>query len=409
MVQAIAWLLLLAQLPAAALLLARLLQGPTRRPPLQPRSPDPSLAQSVSVVVPTLNEVHRLQPCLEGLCQQGPALAEILVVDSRSTDGTPDLVRAAQAQEPRLQLLTDDPLPPGWVGRPWALHSGFLATSPDSRWILGIDADTLPHPQLVESLVAEAEAAGYDMVSLAPRFILKFPGEWWLQPALLLTLIYRFGPAGGGPQPAAEDSQDRVMANGQCCLTRRSLLQSLGGYHCARDSFCDDVTLARKAAAAGAKVGFWDGSQLLKVRMYEGFGETWREWGRSLDLKDAAQPAQVWGDWLLLLLVQALPLPLLLFLGAIAWQASPGTLLAPGLGSPTLVALLGLNGLLVFARWALLFGIAPAYDFSQSQSLGPLPAHLLFWLSPLADGLAVARIFQSSLVRPTQWRGRQYS
>jgi len=386
--------LLAAQLPAAALLLSRLLQGPTRRPPLKPRLGLPQQAGLVSVVVPTLNEVERLQPCLDGLGQQGAELREILVVDSRSQDGTPELVQAAQTQEPRLQLLTDDPLPPGWVGRPWALHSGFLASSSDSRWVLGIDADTQPHPQLVASLVAEAEAAGYDMVSLAPRFILKFPGEWWLQPALLLTLIYRFGPAGSG------NGADRVMANGQCFLTRRSLLADLDGYSSARDSFCDDVTLARNAAAAGAKVAFWDGSKLIKVRMYEGFGETWREWGRSLDLKDAAARGQVWGDWVLLLLVQALPLWLLL-LGLGAW--------GQGLAGLPLALLLGLNGGLLLARLGLLAAIAPSYDFSQSQHLGPFPAHALFWLSPLADGLAVARIFQSSLRRPKQWRGRNYA
>jgi dolichol-phosphate mannosyltransferase len=176
-------------------------------------------------------------------------------------------------------------------------------------------------------------------------------------------------------------------------------LESLGGYSSARDSFCDDVTLARNAAAQGAKVAFWDGSKLIKVRMYEGFGETWREWGRSLDLKDAAQRGQVWGDWLLLLLVQALPLPILL-LSLWAIQA--------GYGSGMMALWLGLNGFLLVVRWALLWAIAPSYDFSQSARIGPFPAHLLFWLSPLADGLAVARIFWSSWRRPQQWRGRMY-
>ncbi|NJR70929.1 MAG: glycosyltransferase [Synechococcales cyanobacterium CRU_2_2] len=350
------------------------------------------------MVVPTLNEVHRLQPCLDGLSHQTDEVREILVVDSRSTDGTPALVKAAQVNDSRIKLLTDDPLPPGWIGRPWALHNGFLGSSPSSHWILGIDADTQPQPQLVASLVAEAEAASYDLVSLAPQFILKSAGEWWLQPALLLTLIYRFGPAGGKNE--GENGPDRVMANGQCFLMRRSLLEALNGYTSAKASFCDDVTLARNAAAAGAKVGFWDGSRLIKVRMYEGFAETWREWGRSLDLKDAAHTGQVWGDGALLLLVQALPLPLVLGCAGLFWHQA--------LDSPMLWGLWGLNGILLLARLGL-WGDRPSYDFSQSQRLGPFPAHLLFWLSPLADGLAVLRIAQSSLTRPKQWRGRSYS
>jgi dolichol-phosphate mannosyltransferase len=122
---------------------------------------------------------------------------------------------------------------------------------------LGIDADTQPQPGLVAALAKVMEQEDFDLVSLAPRFILKQAGEFWLQPALLITLVYRFGPA-GSPSGAAQ----RVMANGQCFMVRRTLLEQLDGYRAASTSFCDDVTLARYAAAQGAKVGFWDGSRL---------------------------------------------------------------------------------------------------------------------------------------------------
>jgi dolichol-phosphate mannosyltransferase len=36
------------------------------------------------------------------------------------------------------------------------------------------------------------------------------------------------------------------------------------------------------------------------------------EWGRSLDLKDAASSAQIWGDLWLLLAVQGLSVPIIL-------------------------------------------------------------------------------------------------
>jgi dolichol-phosphate mannosyltransferase len=291
------------QLPMVAVLLSRLVRGPFRRPPLAPAQPTLDQLGTVSVVVPTLNEAERLRPCLEGLTQQGYELREVLVVDSRSTDGTQAVVQEYQASDPRLRLLEDDPLPPGWVGRPWALDYGFRHTASASTWVLGIDADTQPQPGLIAALVGAMERDGYDLVSLAPRFILKQPGEFWLQPALLMTLVYRFGPAG-----SASDSPQRVMANGQCFMVRRSLLDQLGGYQLASASFCDDVTLARCAAAQGANVGFWDGSRLLKVRMYEGMAETWREWGRSLDLKDAASSTQIWWDWLFLVLVQGVAL-----------------------------------------------------------------------------------------------------
>lgn len=403
------FILLLLQLPAVAIWLSRLASGPTRKPPLTPKTLLGDRLGAVGVMVPTLNEVHRLTPCLTGLTRQAHEVRSIVVVDSRSQDGTQELVQSFAERDPRVRLLEDDPLPTNWVGRPWALHNGYryfcaedCAEDLDSEamessqekprlapveWILGIDADTQPQPGLVASLLAEAETEGYDLVSLSPRFILKYPGELLLQPALLMTLLYRFGPT-GSPSPSPE----RVMANGQCLLVRRSVLQAIDGYDCARRSFCDDVTLAREVARRGYRVAFWDGCQLLKVRMYDGAAETWREWGRSLDLKDASSWGQTWSDVWLLWMLQGLPLPLLLGSGFVSLPATPLT-----------AVLLGVNGLLLLIRVALGWAIASSYDRTQAQGAW------LFWLSPLADPLAALRISLSALHRPTHWRGRVYS
>lgn len=384
-------LLLSLQLPATVILLSRLLKGPQRRSPLTTQTPTPDQIGKVGVVVPTLNEVQRLSPCLAGLSQQSYELQQIVVVDSNSQDGTRELVRAAQTKEPRLQLITDPPLPPLWVGRPWALHQGFLHLQQQPSpvdWVLGIDADTQPQPGLIASLLQVAEAEGYDLISLSPQFILKTPGEWWLQPALLMTLLFRFDPAGINP-----DAPETVMANGQCFLCRREVLAKLDGYSTAKSSFCDDVTLARNLAAQGFKVGFIDGAKVIKVRMYEGMAETWREWGRSLALKDASSPSKLFHDCWLLLAVQGLPL-----ISVIVGSFTPRVSLITQLWWD-------LNWFLVMIRVALLAAIAPSYDGRKtSPSNG-----LAFLLSPLADPLAFLRIILSALSRPKRWRGRNYA
>ena len=304
---ALSLILLIFQGVATLILLSRLLPGAKRRSPLEPQPKPPEDAGKVSVIIPTLNEAERITPCLQGLSLQGKALREVIVVDSYSQDATPTIVKERAKRDSRFRLINDPPLPPGWIGRPWALHNGFLNSSAQSEWILGVDADTQPQAGLINSLLTVAKAEGYDLISLAPQFILKYPGEWWLQPALLVTLLYRFDSAG-----VDANNAERVMANGQCFFCRRKVLETIAGYTSAANSFCDDVTLARYIAACGYRVGFLDGSKVIKVRMYEGAKETWQEWGRSLDLKDAASVGQVWGDWFFLLLVQGLPLLLLI-------------------------------------------------------------------------------------------------
>lgn len=381
--------LIVIQVPAALIMLSRIFKGAIRHPPIKPQNPTPDMLGKVSVVVPTLNEAQRISPLIAGLTRQTYEVREIIVVDSNSKDGTPDLVKAASIQDPRFSLITDDPLPDGWVGRPWALHNGFLHSSETSEWFLGMDADTQPSPKLVSSLVQTAISQGYDLVSLSPQFILKYGGECWLQPALLMTLLYRFESAGVDAQ-----APQRVMANGQCYLCRRSVLTSVGGYTSAKSSFCDDVTLARNIATAGFKVGFLDGAKVLKVRMYEGALQTWHEWGRSLDLKDASSRAQTWSDLWLLASVQGLPLSIVLsyFVFKVPFDSSFSFVLL----------LLILNVFLVLVRFGMLFAIAPSYDLSQAKGAW------LFWLSPLADPLAVVRILLSAVNTPREWRGRKY-
>ena len=118
------------------------------------------------------------------------------------------------------------------------------------------------------------------------------------------------------------------------------------------------------------------------------------EWGRELDLKDAASGAQIWGDLWLLLAVQGLPVPIVLcylLFGSLPPVAVFGHFW-----------LLGLNVFLVAVREALCLAIAPSYDTTGASG------KWLFWLSPLADPLAFLRILMDALNQPTQWRGRKY-
>lgn len=375
-------LLALVQGVALGLLVARLLPGRRRRPPVSPR-PDASAAEGdVTVVVAALDEAHRIQPCLDGLAAQGSVVREILVVDSGSTDATPELVRAAAARDPRIVLLRDPPLPAGWVGKVWALQHAL--THARGEWVLGIDADTTPQPGCVGGALAAARAGGYDAASFAPRFRIDSAAERWLQPALLVTIVYRFGAAGTDVNP------ERMMANGQCFLARRAVLLAHGGYEVARASFADDVTLARALARAGRRVGFLDGSRLYDVRAYTSAREAWREWGRSLDLKDATTRLRQWTDVLFLLVVQGTPLVALL---ALATRALGGASLPAG-GAALLVT----SGALLAVRVLLQFALAGSYAVRG----------VAFWLSPSADPLAAIRILLSTLRRPTRWRSREY-
>ncbi len=373
--------LVIAQAAALLVLIGRLRGGRNRAPPVEPL-PTGLVDTSVSVLLPTLNEGHRIARCLEGLHRQGAPLSEVIVIDSGSTDDTVRQVEAVRARDGRFRVIDDRPLPSGWIGKVWALERGRALAK--GEWVLGVDADTQPVPGLVAGVVAAARRYQLDVASFSPPFAGMTPAEQWVQPAILTTLIYRTGAAGGqGTAP------DRVLANGQCFLARRTVLDAGGGYAPARRSFSDDVTLARHYAAQGYRVGFLDGSRLYRVRSYESLRQMWREWGRSIDLRDSTTR---WGlvlDIAFLTLVQAIPLPIVVALALGRSGAMPNVITVMGV----------VNGCLLLIRVLILAALRHSYDRPG----------LPFWLSPLADPLAVLRVAISAVRRPTRWRGREYS
>ena len=373
--------LLAAQLVALVVVCVRLAPGRNREPMIEPDVRADGVSDtSVSVVVPVRNEAERIAPCLRGLRAQGRPLTEVIIVDGHSTDGTPALIAAAAALDARIRRLDEPPRPAASVGRPWAIAAGCAAAR--GEWVMVVDADTAPQPGMVASAVSAARRLELDVVSFAPRIVAPGAGARWLQPAFLTTLVYRFGPAGGVATDPA-----RVMANGQCLLIRRSLLERVGGYAVAADSYCDDIRIARHLAEHGARVAFLDGPRLLDVVMYPTGRETWRAWPRSLNMRDASSLRWRWLDALVLMLAQGLPLPMLLFLALRAESLDVARWVLAGL--------VAVNGALLLVR--LLLAVATAHSFARRG--------LPYWLAPLADPFAVLRVVETMVRRPREWRG----
>jgi dolichol-phosphate mannosyltransferase len=329
---------------------------------------------SVSIIVPVLNEVHRLGACLDGLLRQGPEVREIIVVDGGSSDGTQALVAGYARRDARVRLDDVAPVPAGWNGKAWGLERG-LHASGASRWMLGIDADVRVAPQLTASLVAHAERRGLEALSIATEQDVTGPVYAALHAAMLTTLVYRMGPPGRVARRLAA-----VQANGQCFLATREALLAIDGFAPARASRCEDVTVARALVASGRAIGFYAADGLASVRMYDGACELWRNWPRSLVLRDRYDGGCI--GLLDVALLQSLPLVILV----------------------TLVALPRSRTGLALVVNAVLFGLRIALTAATSQAYARRSAGL--WLSPFVDVPVILALAASALRRRHVWRGR---
>lgn len=98
----------------------------------------PDAEDLVSVVIPARNEEASIGACLDSVLRQTRRSLEVIVVDGESTDATREIVRAAQARDPRVTLLT---APNRSI--PASLNRGLETAR--GRWFVRVDAHaTIP-------------------------------------------------------------------------------------------------------------------------------------------------------------------------------------------------------------------------------------------------------------------------
>ncbi|MGE3345352.1 MAG: glycosyltransferase family 2 protein [Vicinamibacterales bacterium] len=115
----------------------------------------------LTATVITLNEARHIQDCLASLAFAD----EVIVVDSGSTDGTPELARTAGARV----------IERGWPG--YSAQKDFAASQATHDWILSVDADERVTPALAEEVQRAAAAPGDHAGFRVPRVTFHL-GRW---------------------------------------------------------------------------------------------------------------------------------------------------------------------------------------------------------------------------------------
>jgi chlorobactene glucosyltransferase len=348
-------------------------QMPRLGPP--PEAPPPGSGPLVSVILAARNEEADLGAALDGLLAQSYAPLEILVVDGGSTDRTREV---ALARGPRVRLLEEPPLPPGWVGKNWACDAGYRASL--GEYLLFTDADMRYQPTVVQATLAWARSEAADLVTLAPQVEVRSFWEKVILPFYVqLVLTYFRTPR------VNVDRSRAAMANGQFTLVRRDAYESVGGHEAIRGFVLEDVALARRLRAAGKRLRVAWAPELLETRMYRDRHEMFE--GLKKNVHDtrfsAARQAGFLAGLIGLFLLPLAVLPIGLWSGSIV-----------------LVALGAFVYLAWFAKHALF-----ARAIGMDAACG-----LLF---PLAVGFYVALIGASIADglrgRPVAWKGRVYA
>jgi hypothetical protein len=348
--------------------------------------PDPP---KVSLVVAAKDEQHNIEACVRSLSAQDYPNLEILIVDDRSADRTPEIVENLAAGDLRLRLIRVTELPPGWFGKAHAVHTGLAAATGD--WFCLTDADCVFHnPRLVSAAVARAEADGAGLLSLMP--LVEMP-RWWqklTEPLNCGLLLLAFNPLKlNNPADAAGAAFAGFM------LIRRSAHQAFGGHTAVASTLGEDVELGRRAKAAGCKLIVGRHDRLFTTAAYPTPAANFRGWSRVL-YAALVTPGAVIAQLLLVLTLGLGPQVLAVAVGA-ALLAGAADLDDPPTARLSAVAAAGaLLQILCTARFYRLCGAPGRYAWLYLPAAAWQFAILLHALGRFRSGSAL------------DWRGTTY-
>ncbi len=269
--------------------------------PLLDGSPGP--LPFLSIVVPARNEERSIERCVRSLLGQRDLDFELIVVDDRSSDATPAILGRLAGEFSRLSVVRGEPLPAGWVGKPWALHQGAAVARGD--WLLFTDADSVHAPRGAASALWFARFIGADALSLATYQELGTFWERALLPSILGMVLFACGSLAQINDPS---DTKHALANGQYVLVSREALDALGGHAALKGEIAEDLAFARLIKADGRyRFILAGGEELARVRMYHSAGEIWQGFTKNVFIGGNGNLVNLFGGAFYLLAISAFP------------------------------------------------------------------------------------------------------
>ena len=222
----------------------------------------------ISVCVPARNEARGIRACLTSLLNQNYPEFEVIAVNDHSTDATGEIIQSLADEFPNLVSLDGQALPPGWLGKPYALHQAVQQAKGDH--LIFTDADPVFQPHALTTAVHTMAVRDLDMLTLMPGT--KF-GSFWeraVQPVIFgfIASLSRFKKINSPDHTTA-------MGFGAFIMVKKAAYERIGGHESVKHEVLEDVMLAKRAKKAGCKLLAADAKSLFSIRMYHSLKEIW--------------------------------------------------------------------------------------------------------------------------------------
>lgn len=245
---------------------------------LTPTEPVDSEKPLIDVIVPARNEQADVGTAVRSILAQQRVDVRVTVINDHSTDQTGSIVDTIAANDSRVHVIHDPPLLDGWFGKANAMQHAYQTTT--RPYVVFADADVVHSPCCFITAIDYMRQEQCDFLSLFPKVQLVSFWENAIVPHLMVFGLVTF------LNRALDDPKSgHAVAAGAFMLTRRNVLDEIGGLACVRNEALDDVMLARNIKANGFVTKIALAPQLLSVRLFKSNRDAF--WGFSKNILGA--------------------------------------------------------------------------------------------------------------------------
>jgi len=255
-------------------------------------APAPADAPLVSICVPARDEEKNIQACVEAILAQTYTNFELIVLDDRSTDSTPQILESLaevfNLRKAFLQIIHGSDLPSGWAGKPHALYQASAACGERSDWLCFVDADTFLAPDALSSCYAKAVETGADLFTIMTK---QITGTFWEK--VVMPLVLTALSVGFSPRKVNDPTRRDAVANGQFILIKRTVYNAIGGHERVKDQIVEDKAISEQVKWSGYRLIVADGMKVASTRMYTSLPKMWEGWTKNIYLGLRDHPAML--------------------------------------------------------------------------------------------------------------------
>lgn len=319
----------------------------------------------VSVIFAARDEAEKLSGALATILAQDYVKYEVVGVNDRSQDATPQILDQFASTSKLLKVVHVAELPAGWLGKPHALQRGYEQASGD--WLLFTDADVRFAPDLLRRAIAVAQESGWDHLTLLAG--MDMDGFWESVAITYLAVGFTLGVE---PWLASAPSSQRYAGVGAFQLVRRQVYEAIGTHKRLAMEVLEDMKLGKLVKQGGFRSGVGMAGEAVRVRWQAGLRNIIRGTTKNFFAASSYSVARIAGQITQLLAFSVLPF------AALPWATGKAR---------------------IFAMIAALIPLVAHYRMARSLRVSPLYA----LTHPLGGIIFGYMLLRSTVV--TLWRG----